>query len=278
MALIFILAFIYNVERLEINAHEFINIESYVYIVITIAILIIITFPRLTKYGFLGGLAAWASLYILVKLIFYPENVPFIGQGNFYLTIIEMSLYLSALFIAYQLAKNIYDIETTFNNLLFFGDKEKIINLQDADDLIKAELYRGRRFELPLSLLSIEFDSNSVVMVLSKTIEEMQQRILDRYAIVHLTKILKKYVRRSDTVLVDLENQRICLLSLGMDAEGIEQMGEKMREISQDELGVKVCYGTATFPDEASTFEGLLNIALDDSQGREKSNDRDSEI
>lgn len=263
---IILLAFFYNIERVDVNTHNLFNLQSYVYVLVTLAVLSIVAFPEMTKFGFFRGAMAWTLIYIVVKFIFYPENVPFWGQGNLYLAIIEVALLITALYAGYRLATSIYDIEMTINNLLFIGQNEKIIKLQDAEDLIKAEFYKGRRFSLPLSLLSMEIDSNSVALLMSKTIEEMQQRLLNRYGIVHLTKVLRKYLRRSDNVFVDLENQRLCILSFGTDEKGIELIAEKLKGTFQNELGVNVFIGNATFPDEGRTFEGLLNIALADMQ------------
>ena len=118
---IILLAFFYNIERIDISTQNFINLQSYVYVLVTLAILSIIAFPELTKFGFIRGVAAWTVIYIVVKFIFYPESVPFWGQGNLYLAIIELALLVTALYAGYRLATSIYDVEMTINNLLFFG-------------------------------------------------------------------------------------------------------------------------------------------------------------
>ena len=64
VSLIFLLAFLFNIERLDIGKPHLINIQSYVYILITIAVLFIVLFPEMTKYGFLED---WLPGYLLMQ-------------------------------------------------------------------------------------------------------------------------------------------------------------------------------------------------------------------
>ena len=88
--LVLLLAFFYNIERVDSDIQNFINLQSYVYVLVTLAILSIVAFPEMTKYGFLKGALGWTMIYNVVKFIFYPENIPFWGQGNLYITIIAI--------------------------------------------------------------------------------------------------------------------------------------------------------------------------------------------
>jgi hypothetical protein len=266
LGLIFVLAFFYNIERLDADVQNLINLQTYVYILVTILVLVPITFPKIIKIRFIYGLAGWLSIYALVKIIFYPENIPYFGTGDIYLMITEVSLIFMAFAVSYQLAIYVQDIETTLETMMLFGSQKRIKELRKSEDLIKSEFYIGRRYNIPLSLMSLELDEESVSVVFSKTIQEMQQRLSNRYAILHVSRVLRNHLRGSDNLLVDLENQRLCLLSLGIDSTGAEKLREKVMEISENELGVKIKSSSASFPEDALTFEGLLEKSLENIQ------------
>jgi len=263
LGLILVLAFFYNIERLDADVPNVINLQTYVYILVTILIIVPIAYPKIINIGLAYGLVGWLAIYTVIKILFYPQFIPYFGQGNIYLIITEVSLIFMAYVVSYQLAKYVDDIETTLETMMLFGVKKQIRELRKSEDFIKSEFYIGRRYNIPLSLLSLQMDKNTVDVVFSKTIQEMQQRLSNRYALLHLSKVLSNQLRGSDNLLVDLENHRLCVLSFGTDASGAEKLRNKVMKISENELGVSIFSSSATFPEDAQTFEGLLDKSLE---------------
>ncbi|NIV11988.1 MAG: hypothetical protein GWN62_12165 [Aliifodinibius sp.] len=263
LGLILVLAFIYNIERLDTDVPNVINLQTYVYILVTVLVIVPIAYPKIINLGVFYGLVGWLAIYFIIKIVFYPENIPYFGSGNIYLMVTELSLIFMTYVVSYQLTNYVKDIETTLETMMLFGVQKQIKELHKSEDFIKSEFYIGRRYNIPLSLLALELDDESVAVVFSKTIQEMQKRLSNRYAILHLTKVLRNHLRGSDNLLVDLENQRLCVLSFGTDSTGIKKLREKVMNISENELEVKIFSGLASFPEDAQTFEGLLEKSLE---------------
>lgn len=258
--LIAVLVFFYNIERVDITTQDVINIQSYVYILVTLVVLATLMFPVLAKYGRVKGLIAWLTIYAIVKVWFYSSSLPFIGTGNIYLVMIEVLFISLAWLVSLNLAETVIDIEDTYNNLFFLGDEEHIKIYQNSENLIKSEVYRSRRFNIPLSVLCLDVDKSAIAIGSNKTMEEIQQRLLKRSSIVYMANQIAQHLRKSDNLLVDIKGQRLYILSPGTDSSGIKSLEEKINVVSKNDLGIQMRIGAATFPDEANTFDDLLQV------------------
>jgi hypothetical protein len=132
-----------------------------------------------------------------------------------------------------------------------------------AGDEIAKEFIRSRRYNIPLSVLVIKLDPEAIKASRDNAMEEMILSLMTRYTANSLVRVLDKELRRTDLIIEQPRRNRIILLFPQTDAPGSKVMATRIGKLSEEHLGISLSCGYATFPDEAITFEELLQRAED---------------
>lgn len=249
----------YNIERLDLGTQNTLNIRSYVYILITLASLTILLFPALSRYHFSAGLLFWGVVYAIIKFVIFRKEIIEDGSLHFYLTLLEFLFLVIILMLAYNLSMAIRELETIIENIALGSVSNRVKLLTEAQEEIKLEVYRGRRFNTPISLLVIGFDEVDWNDVLSDGIKEMQAALVQHYALNKFISSVADEFRRSDMLLADYRNNRCVILSPGTNSDGLTHIIRRLNEGDEKMKGVKIRIDSAVFPEDALTFEDLLN-------------------
>ncbi len=85
--------------------------------------------------------------------------------------------------------------------------------------------------------------------------------LMARYTANSLVRVLDRSLRRTDLIIEQSNGKKIILLLPETDTDGTKKMASRVEQLSQDHLGVPISCGYATFPDEAITFEELVQRA-----------------
>jgi hypothetical protein len=261
LALIIHLTVFFNIERLDFGAENIIDIDTFVYILTIVAVLIVIASGKVAKLSLLYGYIFWLGVYLIIKLFINPSHSPLVGGVYTYLSITEVTFLSIALLLAHNAARLIDDVEQTIMGITLLGTTDKVKIFEEASDNIKLEIYRSRRYGIPISLLLVSPEESSSDISINQTLQEFQDDILKHYTIVRLTRILNKFTRRTDLLLVKFDNNQIGLLSLGLDKEKATELAVKIKEIAKSNLGVNIRIGITTFPEEAETFDKMYQLA-----------------
>jgi GGDEF domain-containing protein len=254
------LTIVFNIERLDVNGRDVINIQSYVYGVIVIAILTTLISRLLQRYSVYFGLFFWITIYAGFK-IFVFTNRPLMGGIYTYLSITELALLCIAIFLAYDLARSLSEFEGVIEKVTFPKHGERVIEMKAANEDIKTEFIRSRRHNRPLSLLVIEMDPDTKKISWERTVQSIQKKMLNRYLLASLAQILLKEARRTDLIIEQDDQDGFILLCPETTAEGSFILVERIQNLALDRLGIVINCGVAAFPDEALTFEDLLQKA-----------------
>lgn len=198
VVLVLFLAIFFNLERLDSSQENIINIQSFVYILITIAIVTTIWFPLLRRLSIPWLVSLWLALYLILKIFIFNDRALF-GGLNTYLSIVEATSLVIFVLLAHNIAKYLVEFITVINNITF-DDFDRVLPHEEALEDIKDEIYRSRRFKHPLTLLVVRPETQSVQAILNKTLQEVQQSIMERYVSVAIAKALRTQLRRTDHV------------------------------------------------------------------------------
>jgi GGDEF domain-containing protein len=161
--------------------------------------------------------------------------------------------------LAYDVGKRIGQLDKTLDGLSSSAYPNRARDLQDARDLISAEITRSRRYHHPLSILTIRLDKHKNKEGL-KDYKALENDMLERFAVAKISHILSDLARNTDLVLRD-KNGQFVILCPETDANNISVLAERIAAAVDESLNTDIDWGSAAFPDEALTFDDLLQTA-----------------
>lgn len=249
------LIFIFNIER--INSP--INVRSYTYIFVALAAVIALAFPRARRLSYLALLFIPAPSFLLFKAIWRGDTV--LGYA-LPLTVTQVSAILFTGLITRQISYGLRDVEQLINTITsgYIGKLPKAFS--EAEGLIYKELRRARRHQRPLSVVTLRVDPESIQVTLPKITEEVQRAMMNEYVLARITRILDQNVTDFGTIALR-DNHFIVVLpeTPGSDAPLV---AKNLQQAIQKELDIQLFTGTASFPNDAVTFEALVERAIKD--------------
>lgn len=258
LSLLIHIIILFNIERLDLDGKDIIDLETGVYVLAVIAIILILTIKWLGALRQPVLISLATGIFFVVKLALLTRR-PLIGGIYTYLSFTELGLFLVAVFLAQNVAVNLKDLE--HNAKMFsFANIHKIKGVQEAHKEIEAEIYRSRRFRRPLSIIVLEQDSKDIQTNIDKLAQNAQQAMLEQYFSIIIAKELVTQLRETDLVLENDKNGRLVILSPDTGITESETLIRRLKSLTQS-TEFSINFGAATFPDHALTFEQLLEHA-----------------
>lgn len=254
------LTLLFNIERLDFGKENIIDIDSFVYVLGILAALTIIVLPIFWRAHASLVITFWIGIYFVCKLFIFNQR-PLLGGLYTYLSITEITLLSVSIWFAHVLARAIRDFEKAVENITLRNTSRRIRPLTDAVEDIQVEMFRSRHNHHPLSVMVIEPNPESIQSTLHRAVLEVQQTMLHSYVINSMAQTIGKYLRRTDLILEQREQGRFIILCPETNARELKLLVEYIQTIAKKQLGAAVACGVATFPDEALTFEELVQRA-----------------
>ncbi|MEZ4713594.1 MAG: hypothetical protein R3A44_40780 [Caldilineaceae bacterium] len=251
---------LYNVERLAAPA----NIASFVYIMTVVAAVALFFVPRLSWVAFQWlFLAALVPFFALKWLLGYQ-----IWGANWPITIVEISALALTIGLAQMLGRRFDKLQTLLVNLTTDPIDEEVHSFRTGQSQIYREIRRARQFQRPASLLAISTldapanpDQNPLLQdsYLRRFLEEIQRETLKKHITTRLANLLVSVL--GDTAVVTKRDGHFVTLLPEASREQLDEIIQKLQKAAQDNLGLNLRIGISTFPDEAVTFESMLEHA-----------------
>ncbi|MFO7680211.1 MAG: hypothetical protein R6X34_09185 [Chloroflexota bacterium] len=253
------LSLFFNIERVDFGQANIIDIQSFVYILGTVAVISTILLPPFARLSVSRLILLWFFIFILFKLLL--SNRPFLGGMYTYLTLTEAVFVLVLVYLAHQVARNYSDFQQAAEYVTLADAGRHLLKVEDASQEIGREMSRSRHFHRALSVIVVRPDKQSVVKAAPRLVEEIQQNVAKLWTAVRLSNIIKEQLRVVDIVMEDRENGRFIILCPEIDAQGANMLTDRVGKALSNQLGVNISYGIASFPKEALTFETLITQA-----------------
>lgn len=260
IALLIGLTIFFNLERLNLAQANVINLASFVYVLGAVALISVISIPTLWRSSVAVSFGIWLGIYIFSKIFLFNDR-PIIGGLYTYLTITEMSLLSVLIWLAHKIAYTLHDFEEAIANISLSRVGGRVQPLDKAVDTIKGEMLRSRRFHRPLSVIVVMPEPESIKATLHHIVQEIQRAMMARYVFTSLAHVVSNYVERTNLVFEQSERNRFILLCPETKAADTIRLVERIRTVAAEKLGVSLACGVASFPDQALTFEELVNQA-----------------
>jgi GGDEF domain-containing protein len=260
--LILWLIFFFNIER--INSP--INIRSYTYIFVALMVALTLTLPRLQRIPFLILLVIPVPVFLALKAFmergFWYDNI-LIGYA-FPLTITQVSAILLSGLLARQIHYSLREFEDVIANISFGYVGQLPKPFTEGQGSMYREVKRARRYHRPLAVLALKVNEADMKVVLPEMIKEVQQALMREYTLAGIARVLDENMHDFDTIA--LRDNNFILMLPEITGEEADQIAQKLETEVRQKLKVRLQVGAANFPNEAMTFESLVDLAMQNAQ------------
>lgn len=195
----------------------------------------------------------WSVLYVIAAI--YVEG----GEKPVQVQIIQLLLIAISAGLAYDVGKRISRVDETLNGLSLSAFPNRVRELATSQDLISAEITRSRRYHRPLPILALQLQKRDEDHDLNQY-EALERDILERFAVARVSQILSDLARTTDIILRD-KNGQFVVICPETNFNNLTILAERIEAAVNDELDAGLNWGSALFPDEALTFDELLEMA-----------------
>jgi GGDEF domain-containing protein len=252
------LTILFNIERLDLDGRNTIDLATPLYALTLLAIILTLSIKGLRTLPRPFLITLWTAVYFVMKLVLVSQR-PLVGGIYTYLSFTELGLMLIAVFLTQKLALNIEEFEEAAK-IFAFANVSKIKRVEEAQEEIQTEIYRSRRFQRPLSVIVLEQDESKIQANLNKVVQDVHHSLMKEYISAMLAKELLVQLRQTDILLEPDKKGRFIILSPDTDDDGTKAFVHRLKSLVRNDL-FSINFGAATFPNDALTFEQLLEQA-----------------
>lgn len=243
--------FIYNIEKL----FGVVNIATYVYVLIFIYSIMLALIRPLQRLALHWLLLASLLPYFILKA---QSGVAISGIG-LPLLVTEICAILITVVLIRNMSNGLEEIREAITKLTLGNLTKGSEAFDSGQSRVYREIRRARRYQRPASLLAISTTPYSKEISLDRFIKDAQHQIIDEYIAARVSNLLANEI--GDPGVILRRDKHFITLLPETDQEKAIEMANKLRTAAQENLGLEFKVGMATFPDEAVTFESLLQNA-----------------
>lgn len=249
------LGFILILGQTDYSGRPIINFASYFYLAVMVAVPVTLFLPSNSKMQI--PMLFWGGIYLVIlntvdrSLSTNATDLPII--------VLEFILLEAGVWLAQQLASEIRYAESLMDALAFGAFPNRVQDIESESQRIKVELTRSRRYQRPLSLLMIEIEpaKETTASAIARTI---QHDLMYRFSFARVGQVIDDLIRQTDLFLKDRRGRYVILCS-ETSLAAVELFADRISHAVKDRTGLRMYWGFASFPDEALTFDDLMQKA-----------------
>jgi len=253
----FYLAVIFVLGQTDYSDRPIINFASYFYLAVILAVPITLFFPSISRAPSFVPLFIWAGVYIVLLQIL--DRGPSTETIEYSVIVLEFVLLEVGVWLAYQLALQLSHAESIMDALALSAFPNGARDIETESQRIKIEFTRSRRYHRPLSLIVIESMSDDQKTT-RENLKSVQHDLLNRFTSARIGQIIDDRIRQTDLVLRDRRG-RFILLCSETDLASAGLLANRITKAVQERTDLQISCGIASFPEEALTFDDLLQTA-----------------
>jgi hypothetical protein len=258
----------FAIGRIDLDGFNPDNTPAGLSFVVTAGVLVIIATPRMSRVS-AAGLAGGAVLFYLLAKTWIVEPPSGLYNAWVIATAIEALLVAATVLFAQQITRRMNEFEDAVANITV-GEMTRVKSIDTVAEDISIEMSRARRHERPLTVTVLTVDPEVMQGSLHQIVQAVQRSMLERYVLSGIARLAAQKSRRGDIIVQDQANNRVIILSPEASPEQIESLAGRLRSTAYRSLGLPVRYGCAGFPEQALTFDDLVDEATRQAQRSSK--------
>jgi GGDEF domain-containing protein len=252
------LSVLFNIERFDFDKNTNVNLASSFYVLAAVATALFLLVPMKQRmmYVLAGGLFV---AYTATKVV---SDVPVFLGFHKYLTITEIVALVITIGLTWLVNQGMQDFEQAVEAISLPKGRAGVLEQNQMQERIRAELGRARRHQHPMSLAAIELDPVSSEAALHRAVRDAQTALVKRYVQVQFGVFLTKNTRETDA-LAHTEDGKFLLLAPETPSDQTESLLQRLAHQVEENLGIRFKYSIADFPKTALTSEELVHKATE---------------
>ncbi len=251
------LAAIFVLGQADYADRPIINFANYFYLAVMVAVPLTLFFPSISRTSAYVPLIVWAGVYL--ALLQFIDRSLSASKDELSIIVLEFILLEVGVMLAYRLALQISHAESIMDALALSAFPHRAHDIEEENQRIKIELTRSRRYHRPLSVLIIQFESEDDKAT-REMLKSVQHDLLSRFTFARVAQIIDDRIRQTDLVLRDHKG-RFIVLCPETDLPNASLLAKRISQSIKERTSLGVLWGVAAFPEEALTFEDLLQKA-----------------
>ncbi|HJR82141.1 MAG TPA: diguanylate cyclase [Anaerolineales bacterium] len=258
------LAFMFILGQFDYARRPIIDFAAYFYLAVMVAVPVTLFFPSIARVPVYVPLVAWMGAYLVLLQI---NNRIYADNGQLPVIVLEFVLLEVGVWFAHQLAVQINHAESVMDALALSAFPNRARDIEAEHQRIKIELTRSRRYHRPLSLIVIQSESGTGgrseavdETVTREMLKSLQHDLLSRFTSARVGQIIDDCIRQTDLVMRD-HRGRFIVLCPETDRANASLLAKRISQAVTARTSLRVLWGVAAFPEEALTFDDLLQTA-----------------
>jgi hypothetical protein len=253
-ALIIWLFLFYNIERLSVPINI---ISSVAYTLVPIIAALTITVSPLRKVSLWLNLVLPIPIFLVLKAWLGYR----IWGTALPLTVTEICAIALTTILARWVSNGLWEFESAIARITI-GQIGKLPESFSTDREIYREVRRARYHQRPLALMAIGVEEESIQIALDRMVQEVQRAMMKQYVLSGVAKTLCDELE--DYNVIAQHNNHFLALLPEVTPEKLAGLIGRLRKAVSEQVGVNLQIGTASFPEDAVTFESLVEKAVEE--------------
>lgn len=243
----------FNIERLSSP----IDITDVAYTFVPFVVTFIILVPLLRRVPLWALLAASALVFLLLKAWLKSR----VWGSSLPLTVTEICIIAVAIILARWVSNGIGEFERAIAHITIGYNNGLPESFSEGQAEMYQELKRARYYQRPLTMLAIGIEDVSIQVALDRIVREAQQAMMKRYVMSDIAKTLCDELE--DYNIIAQNNNHFLVLLPEVTAGQLPDLSNQLCETLYEQTMVTPRIGAASFPDDAVTFDDLVEKAIE---------------
>jgi len=248
----------YNIERLSLEGvANPVDISQVAYLLVPVAAIFITVFPLpRVPLALLG--AIFVALYFPLQLLFglwFGDPVLFLREAPG--VVLETGALVLTCLLARWVSLGVTEFEMAVINITLGQVGER----RSRQGEMYREVRRARAHHRPLTLLAIKPDQQTFNVAIDRMVQEAQEAMIRQYVQASISKTLTDEL--DDYNLIAKGKEHFLVLLPEVSPEKLPELEQRLRRIVAERVGVSVQIGAASLSRDITTFEGLMQKALE---------------
>ncbi len=240
------------------------TLTPYAYIVVAACAIFPLLFP--TTAG--NTRFATFAVSVLALLLLHVWNGSVLGENNLLTVATEVAAIGLTIVLASTLGAQISAIQQVFTDLGLSQLHNQVETFEAGQQAIYREIRWARRSQQPIALLAISINHASIERLIAqdnkrglthRLVREAQSEVWRTYAMTQVAKLL--VAELDDSAIVTQRRHYFVIALSGANREQSSPVVEQLQTSANAKLDIQLDIGVAIFPDDAVTFELLLERA-----------------
>lgn len=247
------LFFLYNVEKVSAP----INLSTFVYIFTAVCVVLAFLFRPLRQSSLIWWFGLTLTIYVTLK-IYYGLAI---GGTRLPITVTEIASIWLTIALSVQIGRYLDEVwESTRKLIMGPANQTTYPFNRTGQHQIYKEINRARLHQRPTALLAVSVTKQSLDISVDRFIQEVQQETIQKIVSKRVADLLVNELEDPD--IVTQRGDDFIILLPEASKERALRVANKLITVAREKLGLEFQIGSSTFPDEAVTFEGLLERAI----------------